>query len=639
MDIRMFFDSNQNAIIFLASLVLLFALFFAAKKVQKIKKVFIVTTVLYNLIYLVWRVVFTLPLSYGIVSVVLSILLLTAEWMGFWQSMVFRFLFWKPFHRYAFPPHDFAIQPSVDVFVATYNENMQILRRTLTGCLNLQYSGESLHIYLCDDGRRQEAKDLCTELGVHYLTRPDNKHAKAGNINHALSCTDGEFIMLLDADMAPKSDFLKKTIGYFTDEKVGFLQTPQVFYNPDPFQYNLRLNEQIPNEQDFFMLDIQAGRATYNAVLHVGTNAIFRRKAIEEIGGIPTGTITEDMATGMLIQAKGYTSVFVKEVLCTGLSVENFRDLIRQRERWCRGNIQVTKKWNPLRLKGLTFAQRLIYTDGFIYWFFGVQKMIYILCPILYLLFGTVILNASMTDLFVFWLPSFLASVLTFRAMSQKTRSIAWSHIYEVALAPYIALAALSEAIFSKPIPFKVTPKGTNSQKTTFSIRLAIPHLLLAVLTIIGWVRTGWLYFSGMLVTQAALINILWSIYNMVAISISIFACIERPRKRIAERLCIEEPVQIQMDETKEAFECKLVNISETGMQVECAENVPLDAGKERIHLTSDKFGSVEGEVVWVKFGNRKKEIGIRFLDQTPESYQKLMQYICDYSMGYHKVH
>ena len=329
--------SVPTVMFMLGAVVLLILLFLLAKNVPRWRTPFVIISIAYNIVYLVWRAGYTLPLSYGILSAALGVALLLAECMGFFQSSIYRLLFIKPYQIKARPLSDWPTPPSVDVLIATYNEDVSILERTILACLNLDYPVDRLQIYLCDDGRRPNVHALCDTLGIRYLSRADSQNAKAGNLNNALGQSKGEFVMLLDADMVPKSNFLQKTIGYFLDDQVGFVQTPQVFYNPDPFQHNLRFNQKIPNEQDFFMLDIQAARANYNAVLHVGTNAVFRRKALDEIGGIPTGTITEDMATGMLIQAKGYQSVFVREVLCTGLSVESFRDLIHQRERWCRG--------------------------------------------------------------------------------------------------------------------------------------------------------------------------------------------------------------------------------------------------------------------------------------------------------------
>lgn len=628
---------NMQTYIMFIMVLLIFLLYFTSKVSKKIKKIFIIISIIYNLIYLAWRALYTFPISFGIASSIISIILLAAEIMGFWQSFVFRLLFWKPYNNEELPKGSADYFPDVDIFIATYNEPIDILRKTIVGCINLNYPKEHFKVYLCDDGRRESAKRLCLELGINYMFRNDNLHAKAGNINNALKNTRGEFIMLLDADMVPKSNFLNKTIGYFLDERVGFVQTPQIFYNPDPFQFNLKFDEKIPNEQDFFMVDIQGGRANHNAVLHVGTNAVFRRKAIEDIGGIPTGTITEDMATGMLIQAKGYKTMFVKDVLCTGLSVESFRDLIKQRERWCRGNIQVTKKWNPLKTRGLTKIQKLIYFDGFIYWFFGIQKMIYILCPLIYLIFGTIILNAKALDLIKFWFPSFISSILTFRVLVNKTRSITWSHIYEIAMAPYIGMAALIELIFNKPIPFKVTPKGTSSYKTTFSFDIALPHIMLFVLTIIGWIFAIPKFLSfNMNVINSVFINIFWSVYNAIGIVISILVCFERPRKRTAERQELNEEVLLNIT-NKEIAVCNIRDISESGAKIEC-NGINNEYKDDNIEISMDNINKLQGKIVRANKAKEKYVFGIRFNDLTPEQYKKIVKAIHDKNKGYHKV-
>jgi len=631
------FDLDNRIYLMILMILLVYVLYLGSKKSSGFRKLFIITAISLNLIYMIWRTLYTLPLSFGIVSVILGIALLLAEWVGFWQSIILKLLFWKPFQNRHLSIEGFAVKPTVAIFIATYNENIEILRKTIAGCQNISYPRELLGIYLCDDGRRQEARLLCEEMGISYISREDNLHAKAGNLNNALSRTDSEFVMLLDADMVPKSGFLNKTLGYFTDLNVGFVQTPQVFYNPDPFQFNLKFGDSIPNEQDFFMLEIQGGRANYNAVLHVGTNAVFRRSAIDEIGGIPTGTITEDMATGMLIQAKGYRSIFVKEVLCTGLSVESFHDLVRQRERWCRGNIQVTKKWNPLKMKGLSPMQKLIYVDGLIYWFFGVQKMIYILCPVVYLITGTVILNMDPLDLALFWTPSFAASALSFRALVSENRTITWSHIYEVAMAPYLALSALMEVLFSRPIPFKVTPKGLNAKKTTISLRTAIPHIIMLILTVLGLALTiPKLFYNPPAIVDGDMINILWAVYNGFAITMGILVCIERPRKRATDRLVVDEPITI---DAEEGAICKIVDISETGIKVECDDLSDLSA--ENIHtsvfVSSENLQDLTGDVVWSKKIGRKSSYGIKLKVGSGDHYRKLVNYIYDKNTGYHQ--
>lgn len=617
----------------IALILLLICLFWISKKYPRWRTPFVILSIVCNLIYLVWRAGFTLPLSYGLLSACLGIILLLAEIMGFFQSAVYQLLFVKPYRLIPRTMDEWKVLPMVDVFITTYNENLSILEKTILACINMEYPPDRLNIYLCDDGRREEARQLCDTLGIHYLTREDNTHAKAGNLNNALKQSGGEFVLLLDADMVPKSFFLQKTLGYFLDEKVGFVQTPQVFYNPDPFQFNLRFNAKIPNEQDFFMLDIQAGRANFNAVLHVGTNAVFRRKALDDIGGIPTGTITEDMATGMLIQSKGYLSVFVREVLCTGLSVESFSDLIKQRERWCRGNIQVTKKWNPLTLKGLTPIQRLIYVDGLVYWFLGVQKMIYLLCPLIYLIFGTIILHASIYSLLLFWFPSYLASLLSYRLLTRKSRSLTWSHVYEVAMAPFLALSAIMEAIFSKPIPFRVTPKGVNKSRTTFALRTSFPYDCLILLTLLGWVVAGRSITESMGNVDSLILNLAWSVYNMIAIMMSILVCIERPRKRVSERITINEPVTI---DAKQDASCRIVDISETGAKIEC----DTDPGDENVgntmHIKSDQIGTLVGQVVWADSSKKKKTFAVTFGKQPIQARKGVIKIISDRNKGYH---
>ncbi len=618
----------------MGSVALLLILFFCAKAHPKLRRTFVLLTILCNVVYLCWRVAYTLPVSFGALSIVMGVLLLAAELVGFFQSVVFRMIFVKRGQTRPHTPDEWDALPTVDILIATYNENIPLLRKTLVACKNLDYPADRCRVYLCDDGNRKEARELCEELHAGYFARTEHLHAKAGNLNNALSQTNGEFVMLLDADMVPKSSFLKKTIGNFVEPDVGFVQTPQMFYNPDPFQFNLHMHQRIPNEQDLFMMEIQEARAKYNALLHVGTNAVFRRKALDDIGGIPVGTITEDMATGMLIQSKGYRSVFIKEVLCTGLSVESFKDLIHQRERWCRGNIQVVKKWNPLTIKGLTPAQRMIYADGLLYWFFGVQKIIYILCPILYLLFGTIILNASPYGLLLFWLPSFLGTFLSYRALVQNSRSLTWRHIYEVAMAPYLALSALVETIFSRPIPFRVTPKGMSGERTTFAFRTALPFLILLALTFAGWGIVIRNTVQGTGNPASTVVNLVWSLYNAFAITISILVCIERPRKRIAERVATDESVTVTMNRL---YQCRMDDLSETGARIECLHADNTNHIGQHVHIGSDATGEIDATVVWEKMIDGQKYIGVAFSQYPPETYQKLLKTVSDLNKGYYE--
>ena len=163
---------------------------------------------------------------------------------------------------------------------------------------------KKLHIYLCDDGRRKEMKDLCKKLKVNYIDRKDNKNAKAGNYNHALEKTKSPYIVTFDADMQPKPEFLMKTVPHIiANENVGFVQIPQNFRNPDIYQARFKLIGKIPHEQDYFFNKIQMAKNYTNSVIYCGTNTVFLRKALEEAGGFATESVTEDIATGIIIES------------------------------------------------------------------------------------------------------------------------------------------------------------------------------------------------------------------------------------------------------------------------------------------------------------------------------------------------
>jgi cellulose synthase (UDP-forming) len=605
-----------------------------SKKDKRKKKYFLVITIVINVVYLFWRIIFTLPQD-SIIGLIIGITLILAEIMGFFQSVVFRLLFWKPYKLKERFISEYKELPSVDIFIATYNESESVLKKTIASAVNISYPDNLKKVYLCDDGRRGNLRKLCEKFNINYLDREDNKHAKAGNINSAISKTTGDFFVILDADMIAKEDFLAKTLPYFLDDKVGFVQTPQVFYNPDPFQYNLHFNENISNEQDFFMRDIQQGRSRFNATLHVGTNAVFRRSSIEEIGGIPTGTITEDMATGMLLQSKGYKGIFLNKVLALGLSVEKFSHLVQQRERWCRGNIQVSKKWNPLTMKGLDFYQRLIYVDGVVYWFFGVQKLIYLLCPLIYLIFGTTILSAKPIDLALIFIPSYIASVLTFRNLVKGNRTLTWSHIYEVAMAPYLGLASLMEFVFARPIPFKVTPKGVQEDKVSFSWEIAIPHIVLFVITLIALSVSVYKFIENPGYINSLLINLVWTVYNLSGITMSILVCVERPRFRATERFSLDDEVVVKLSEVY-GTECNLEDISPEGLSMVCKrEDITFENKGRELNLIMNGFDKpIKGNIAWIQ--ESENRVGIKFAEMDLDIQKKLIGYLFNNYDGYY---
>ncbi|MEA3422374.1 MAG: glycosyltransferase, partial [Bacillota bacterium] len=265
----------QKIIFSLSSIIIILILFILSKNSYRYRNLLGSFGLFLSSLYIIWRIFFTLP-NISTIDFIFAFLLIFFETISLGQNLVLRLLFSKHKPMILERTKLFKEKPTIDIIISTYNETPEILERTIVGCLNIIYPKNKLNIYLGDDGKRSSIKNLCSKYQINYITRDDNKNAKAGNINNVLKTANGEFVLLLDADMIPKDSIITAMLDYFEDESTGFVQSPQVFYNLDPFQYNLGIGLNIPNEQDFFMRTMQEKRAIFNSVLHVGTNALFR---------------------------------------------------------------------------------------------------------------------------------------------------------------------------------------------------------------------------------------------------------------------------------------------------------------------------------------------------------------------------
>jgi cellulose synthase (UDP-forming) len=618
-----------KALILAEAMVFIAIFFLIARRFKILKKPFIILAMAIQAVYIGWRIAFTIPLT-NPAGIIVGILLLGAEILGAFQATTHRILYMKEPKQVKMSLRDLGYLPSVDVLICTYNEPVKVIEKTIAAATALAYPKELLTVYVCDDGRREEARAVSEKYGAVWVTRPDNRHAKAGNLNNCLQYNArAEYFLVLDADVVVKRNFLQRTLGYFHDEKVAFVQAPQVFYTPDPFQYNLFFKDKIPNEQDFFMREIQPRRAAFNATLFVGSNGVFRRSAIDEIGLIPTESITEDIATSLVLQSHGYSGVTVDEVLAVGLSAESFTDYVSQHVRWCRGNIQVLKKYKPLTRKGLTPMQRVLYFDGIIYWLFGLQKIIYVLCPIFFLLTAIPIFYSDIMTMAVMFIPTFFISMLIFRLFSYKNRSFTWAHLYEMALAPFVGLSALMELVFSGKLKFKVTPKGNSRKKTVFSWRVALPNMVLTAASLAA-LGLG-IYKStadALYMLPVYLLNIGWLLYNLWGLVMNILVCIEKPRLRTSERLTVNEYVTV-FDERGRLYVSALQDISEGGCGLLIREGMFCGKADEKVRVQLE----IGGEMLPGKIIRMKEETGfvaIRFDELSAPQFVEVVKFIFD---------
>ena len=608
--------------------------FLAYKINNKNVKLLIIVDIIISTIYILWRGT-VIPTNLGIVSFILGLILFVCEFIGFMNFMNFQFIF---FGKYKIIRKDLSVYnldeaPLVDVLICTYNESLQLLEKTIIASTQMAYPKNKFKVYVCDDGRRDELKSLCKKYGVNYITREDNQGAKAGNINNALKYIKGDLFLVLDADMIPKKEFLQKTIGYFEDENLAFVQTPQCYYNKDMYQSNLK--KYIPNEQDFFMRDVQEARAYRGAVLHVGTNAVFRRKFIDEIGGYPTCSITEDMAVGMLLQAKGYDSIFINKVLVLGLSASTFGELVKQRDRWCRGNIQVFKHYNPFILKGLTPAQRICYVDGVLYWFSNLIKMFYIIVPILFLSTGIHFVESGFAELLNMTIPYILVQIFIFRILSPKSRRYMWTHYYEMAMAPHLSLSIIKE-MFGFEVNFNVTSKDIEIDRGYYEYDVVKPHLLILILGLLSLFIGLKLVEKGYIIKYAYYLNAFLNIFNLIGIMRSLRVAYQVKVSEDEDRASIDEKMEsncILLDhEEKHLSNIDVVidSISSKKIWIETSQN--LETGSKVLIKLRKSY--VKCEVL----DKHRNNLELKLLSLTKEQMEEVIEIYIQYLTPYHEI-
>lgn len=539
--------------------------------------------------YVAWRSLSTLNLADprdGVVS--LGLFLLEMLMLASGTIQLFLMLRVKDRRREA-EERAIAVQegtflPSVDVLIPTYNEAEFILRRTIMGCQAMNYPHKQ--VYLLDDTRRPEMKALAAELGCHYVTRSDNRFAKAGNLNHAVAQTSGELIVVFDADFVPTQNFLTRTVGFFQDASVALVQTPQSFYNSDPIARNLGLEDILTPEEEVFYRQIQPIRDGAGSVICSGTSFVVRRSALEAVGGFVTDSLSEDYFTGIRLSAKGYRLVYLDEKLSAGLAADNMAAHATQRLRWARGTLQAFFiKANPLTIPGLSLVQRLAHLEGLLHWFTSLSRVGYLLIPLAYS-FGLIPVRATADEILYFFLPYYVVQFAVFSWLNHHARSALLSDIYSLVLAFPLALTVIQVMLNPFSSGFKVTPKGTVSDRYSFNWNLALPLIGLFVLTAASlWRNLGICMVKGAwqakvspeLALQVKGIGLgwLWSGYNLIMIGIALLILLDVPKPDPNEWFDLRRTVRLTT-ESPEAAVAPMTHWGVTTMLSEAGAEVAL---------------------------------------------------------------
>lgn len=398
-----------------------------------------------------------------------SAFVLAAELAGFFWSLTFLLPAVVLQERTAPAARD---GRNVDVFVPTYNEPVEIVSRTVTAAMAIRYPH---HTWLLDDGNRDEMRALAARLGCRYIARGGNEDAKAGNLNNALAYSNADFIALFDADHVADVAFLDRCLGYFEDEDVAFVQTPQEFYNHDSHQH-LSPTRFYSNEHSLFYRVVQRSRDRWNAAMLCGCAAVLRRSALDSIGGFATGTVTEDMHTSVRLHARGWRSVFHPEVLSAGVAPLDAQSFRTQRLRWAQGALQVAWQERILRCPGLSAWQRAFYLLHVLNHLEGWRHLIMFLLPAIVLLTGLSPIRADAWDYIAHFGPYFAFAALTYRELGRDHGRLFESEVFNMARCATSVTATF--ALFRKHLPFRVTPKVRSSSRPG---SVAFPWLVLGV--------------------------------------------------------------------------------------------------------------------------------------------------------------
>lgn len=530
--------------------------------------------------YFYWRINNTLDLDTA-VELTLGLGLFAAELYAFLILLLgYIQTAWPLRRRQAQLPADSNDWPSVDVFIPTYNESLDVVKPTVLAALGLDWPENKLNIFLLDDGRRPQHREFAAAVGVHYLTRPDNKNAKAGNLNHALTKSTGDFIAIFDCDHIPVRSFLTETMGWFlADPKCALVQTPHHFFSPDPIERNLHTFHRVPNEGKLFYGLVMDGNDLWNASFFCGSCAVLRRAPLLEVGGIAVETVTEDAHTALKLHRRGYNSAYINKILAAGLATESLSGHVGQRIRWARGMAQIFATDNPLFGKGLSWVQRLCYSNSMLHFFHGLPRIVFLTSPLAFLFFGLHIFNAEAIMVAAYVMPHLLQAVLANSQLQSKVRHAYWAEVYESLLAWYVAIPTTLALIAPKIGSFNVTSKGGKVTTSYFDWRISRPMILLALLCLGGLVMgTLRLLVWQNDKTGTVVITLLWAIYNLLILGAAIGVAHETRQVRHTHRVDWELPVKLRSDGFG-PVNARTENVSLGGVRLHLEAPVALEVG------------------------------------------------------------
>jgi cellulose synthase (UDP-forming) len=513
-------------------------------------------------------------------------------------------------------------KPKVDLLICTYNEEADILERTIIGSLGMTYP--NYRIWVCDDGRRAWLKELCEKYDVGYLTRPDNKHAKAGNINAALKVLSNldeppDFISILDADFVPLPEFLTRALSLMGESDVGVVQTPQHFFNPDPVQSNLSIARVWPDEQRVFFDVVMASKDAWNAAFCCGTSSVIRFSALQGIGGFPTDSVTEDYLVSLRLRQKGFRTVYLNEVLSLGLAPEGLAEYATQRSRWSLGFVQICRgPSGPLKFGNkLLFVDRIMLLETFLYWSAThMFRILGIIIPALYLLFDIQAVHASIISAIFHIFPFFVVQSAVFPWLTQGRSVPLMSDLYQLLCATEVLKSVTAGVLRPKGQKFKVTAKGGDRSQKFVQWPMLRIFLALLFISLFG-IANAFLFDDTRPLAESSALALFWSWWNIIILMLACFVCIEQQQRRRGDRFETGETINVGANGSEHLYQASDISVS--GLHLTGAPPAPVGSV---VRLRIGEL-TVDGEIVRLT----ETGFGVRF-EPTLQNRIALTRYV-----------
>lgn len=405
----------------------------------------------------------------------------------------------RPVYDIATQIKDFTKKPTVDILIPVAGEPLAMIEKTVQAAIDVSYSHKT---FVLDDAKSIETKKLVEKLGAEYVVRTKKDFAKSGNLNHGIQFSKSDFFVILDADQVPYKNLIVELLPFMINENVAMVQSPQHFENRHEF-----IASGTAEAQDIFYKYVCPAKNISNSVFCVGTNVMFRRKAIDEIGGIALVHHSEDIWTSRLLHEKGWDTVFLNKILASGKAPNTIVSYFKQQLRWSKGGLSMLFLKNTLASEHLTLDQKLQYFSSNFFYLVGFSILCYLIFPIIYLLFGiNGVSNSSSITWLMYYVPFFLLYYSLIWLLNGKL-SIAPQAVAMATFYPY--LLAFFSTVFGTKYEWVATTSEKNNQDLI--MKWIWPHILIIVLSIfsliIGWYDT--------LDIWKTLIFSFWTCWNM----------------------------------------------------------------------------------------------------------------------------